>query len=64
MGGVSEGVDLSDWRGDQKKVDTLFGLLLDAYEDHSLMSASIAVSVRSCVHSLLPSSHKPLDTLP
>jgi calpain-5 len=44
MGGVSEAVDLADWRGEQKKVDFLFEQLHDAFEDHSLMSASIAVT--------------------
>ena len=47
MGGVSEAVDLADWRGDETKVNFLFDQLLDAFEDHSLMSASIAVSTSS-----------------
>ena len=46
MGGVAEGVDLTEYKDkEQKDRDKLFKDMVESFENHSLMSASIAVGI-------------------
>ena len=46
MGGVGEGVEMEEYSKDEAKKKKLFEELEEAYENHSLMSASMSVSHR------------------
>lgn len=46
MGGVGEGIELKDYHSEDK-AKKLFEVLEEAFENHSLMSASIAVRLTS-----------------
>lgn len=47
MGGVGENIEISNIRGDSKKKKKLFKEMLEAFENHSLMAASMGVILLS-----------------
>ena len=52
LGGLGQVEDLSEHKGTEEKESKLFENMLEAYENHSVMTASISVSF--CYYNLLP----------